>query len=568
MKPLARKFYSFIWRSIVAFLKIIVKIRFVQRFLILIKILQFKYIKNHQNISLNNYYVIFIRITDDNVAKLNATLKSLNHIEFKKLSLFLIDEKKGFDKNIYLGNITYTDCVLVHKSLHSAVHNLGKIIAENDENIFFVWVNPGDLFSFKTFEKIEYIEKKTENSEVFYFDWLLKSSDNDKYSVLFFPDFSYDLLYSINYLSNAFLHLNKKNWIVYAEFFMSFGEEYIYGVIQSLQKNIIHLPEILCIRQEESLCIPSEPALKALNTRVQIVEKVGKSNHIFLDYDPTKTSIIILSREDSQLLDRCIRSILENSMNEDFEIILVFDKNGKEFPNTNYPKLKNERIKYIFPDQEFNYSAFNNIGAQAAIGQNLVFLNDDIEVMNGNWLKEISQWLDHPEIGIVGGRLYYPDLSIQHAGIVVGLIGHGGNIFRGEREYNKISPFGSIKWYRNYLAVTGACLAIKKELFEKVGQFDEKYELIYSDVALCLELNKAGYRILYNPFVEMIHYEGKTRKGEVVLGDCLLFENQYQIILSKGDLFFNSNLSYLSFIPKLHFFSEMSPLNRLNKLRS
>ncbi len=568
MRFFPRKIYRCFWRIIIVLLKIMTQIGFIQRILILKKVLEIKYFKIRQEISLNNYYVVFLNLTNDNVEKLNSTLKSLYQIEINKLLILLIDEKDFFKKYFNIGKKKYADCVSVHTSVSTAVLKLGKFIDENDGDVFFAWVNPGDLFSPLAFEKFDSAMENNQKPEIIYSDWVLEDSKLRKYSALLFPDFSFELLYSFNYLSNSFVLLNKKNWDRYAESIVTYGEEYIYGVIHSLQKDIIHIPEILCIRQEQYPHIPSEKALIAINECIQVVEKKGNYNQIVFNHNPKKFSIIIPSRDDLQLLEKCIRSILDYSTNEDFEIILVFDKNGKKRSVKNSSILKFEKIKYIYPDQDFNYSAFNNIGAEAAIGQYLIFLNDDIEVLNGRWLNEISQWLDQPGIGIVGGCLYYSDLSIQHAGIVVGLIGHGGNIFRGEREYKKNYPFGNIKWYRNYLAVTGACLAIRKELFNKTGQFDENYKLVYSDVALCVEVNKAGYRILYNPFVEMIHHEGKTRKRKVVLEDCLLFEKQYKDILLNGDKFFNPNLSYLSFIPKLRVFSEMSPLDRLNKLRS
>ena len=216
---------------------------------------------------------------------------------------------------------------------------------------------------------------------------------------------------------------------------------------------------------------------------------------------------------------------------------------------------------------EFNYSVYNNFGARIAKGDNLVFLNDDIEITNNDWLDEISQWLDLPQIGIVGGNLYYPDTTIQHSGIILGLVGHAGNLFRKCKPEHSLSSFGSQNWYRNYYAVTGACLSIRKKVFNSVGGFNENYKLVYSDVALGIEVIKAGYRVLLNPFINLVHHEGKTRKEKVITQDCSLFEKEFKNILDGGDKFYNENLSYLSFEPRIKYAFELSPLSRIDKLR-
>lgn len=158
--------------------------------------------------------------------------------------------------------------------------------------------------------------------------------------------------------------------------------------------------------------------------------------------------------------------------------------------------------------------------------------------------------LGNSEIGAVGARLYYPDKSIQHAGISVGIAGIAGNLLVG-------LPYGTHGYYgyeattRNVAAVTGACLFARREMYRKVGFMDEKlFKVAFNDVDFCLKILEKGYRIVYNPFVEMIHYESKTRGYEDTPEKKARFENEvknfkekWADFLKKGDPYYNPNLS-------------------------
>ncbi len=142
----------------------------------------------------------------------------------------------------------------------------------------------------------------------------------------------------------------------------------------------------------------------------------------------------------------------------------------------------------------------NNYGVNHSSGDLLLFLNDDTEVIVADWLEDMVGWFREKDIGIVGGKLLYPDNSIQHAGVIIGLTGFAGHTFSGTGE-NNFGIYGSTEWYRNYLAVTGACMMIKRDIFETIGGFDESFILCGSDVELCLRVYGKGLRILYDPFV-------------------------------------------------------------------
>src|SRR3990172_3078146 len=191
----------------------------------------------------------------------------------------------------------------------------------------------------------------------------------------------------------------------------------------------------------------------------------------------------------------------------------------------------------------FNFSKANNFGAAYASSDLLLFLNNDTQVLTADWLDELVGWAEQPGVGAVGAKLVRPDGTIQHAGIIMGLAGHGRHIFDGGPE-KVFGPFGSSEWYRDYQAVTGACLMLRREVFEQVGRFDEAYQVGYGDIDLCLRVRARGQRVVYTPFARLLHLEGGTRgfsqpPSDVLRASCLMLP-----AIQGGDPYFNPNLSY------------------------
>jgi GT2 family glycosyltransferase len=213
----------------------------------------------------------------------------------------------------------------------------------------------------------------------------------------------------------------------------------------------------------------------------------------------------------------------------------------------------------------FNYSAYNNLGARHAHGDLLLFLNDDVEVIDPCWLDELVQWAERSDIGAVGAKLLYPDGSIQHAGIVVGMEGHGSHAFMGARE-GYTGPFGSVEWYRDVSAVTGACLMMRRSVFDQVGGFDERLWLVFNDIELGARVLAHGYRVVYNPFARLIHYEGKSRGRYIPADDIRLGYERLKETVAQGDPYYNPNLSYTNHLPTLRRTWEEDRLHRLETI--
>jgi len=279
-----------------------------------------------------------------------------------------------------------------------------------------------------------------------------------------------------------------------------------------------------------------------------------------------KVSIVIPTKDKLPVLRRCVKSILRLTKYPDYEILLIDNNSTEKSTRAYYESLRaHTNIRVIDYPAPFNYSAANNLGARHATGDFLLFLNNDTEVLQADWLEELARWAERPGVGAVGTKLLYPNGTIQHAGVIVGLMCHAAHVFaKLERDHQGL--FGSVNWYRNYLAVTGACVMIARDIFEKIGGFDEAYELVFSDVEICLRLVEHGYRIVYTPFAALNHYEGLSRANRIPPADFHRASRHMVDIVESGDPYFNPNLSYNCEVPLPRSPHEESRLDRLQRI--
>jgi GT2 family glycosyltransferase/glycosyltransferase involved in cell wall biosynthesis len=288
-----------------------------------------------------------------------------------------------------------------------------------------------------------------------------------------------------------------------------------------------------------------------------------------------KVSIIIPSRGAPPELETCLRSLFEKTRYPAYEVIVV--NNGPKRPEAipAYAHWVASLASLSQTDQDevgatmrvvhddsptFNYSAANNFGARCANGELLLFLNNDTRITDSDWLEELALWAERPQIGVVGARLLRPDGTIQHAGVTVGLTGFAGHLFGGLPN-SADTIFGGPDGYRNVSAVTGACLMIRRELFERLGGFNERLSLCGNDVELCLRVQQAGLRVLVNGYARLIHLEGASRGGTVPDGDYVESYCPYRALLESGDPYFHPGLSYWRLEPSLRGADEPEPLH-------
>jgi GT2 family glycosyltransferase len=226
-------------------------------------------------------------------------------------------------------------------------------------------------------------------------------------------------------------------------------------------------------------------------------------------------SLIIPTRDGYEILKACLDSILTKTTYLNYEIFIVNNqsKDPKTIEFLSAMATLYENIRVLNYDAEFNYSAINNYAVKHAAGSVIGFVNNDIEVISTDWLNEMVGHVLRQDVGCVGAMHFYPDDTIQHAGVIVGLDGVAGHAFRFENKSSNEDYFNYFSSIRNPDAVTAATLLIRKELFERVGGFDEMHLAIaFNDVDLCLKVNALGYRCVWTPYAELYHHESKTRR--------------------------------------------------------
>jgi GT2 family glycosyltransferase len=244
--------------------------------------------------------------------------------------------------------------------------------------------------------------------------------------------------------------------------------------------------------------------------------------------------------------------VIEKSSYKLWEIIIIDTGSSSEEVFKYYDHLKGhcQSVKIITWDKPFNYAAVNNYAVQFANGEILLFLNNDTEAINNEWLERMIEHAVRKEVGAVGAKLYYPNRTIQHAGLIIGIKGIAISL-------HKFFPrdssgyFGRLRAVQNLSAITGACLMMRKEVFKEVGGFDERLSLAYNDVDLCLKVRERGYLIIWTPYAELYHHESKTRGYEGTFENQVRFKNETDLlldkwnhVLTKEDPYYNRNLNF------------------------
>ena len=198
---------------------------------------------------------------------------------------------------------------------------------------------------------------------------------------------------------------------------------------------------------------------------------------------------------------------------------------------------------------KFNYSAINNYGVRRCSGEYILLLNNDTEVITPDWLQEMLMFAQREDVGAVGAKLYYPDHTIQHAGVILGLGGLAGHAFC-NAEINNVGYMGRLIYAQNLSAVTGACLMMRRTVWDEIGGLDEAFAVAFNDVDLCMRIRQAGYLIVWTPFAELYHYESKSRgmdntpeKRKRFKGEVLRFQERWRKELDAGDPYYNPNFS-------------------------
>ena len=235
-----------------------------------------------------------------------------------------------------------------------------------------------------------------------------------------------------------------------------------------------------------------------------------------IEGDP-KVSILIPNKDHTDDLEKCLQSIWKKTTWDNYEIIVIENNSTDPATFAYYEKAKQryDGLKVVtYPEKGFTFSGINNFGRKAAAGDYLLLLNNDVEVRNGDWLTELLRQCAHKGgAAICGAMLYYPDETLQHAGVITGLGGYAGHSHKYKQKGGSGYLF-RIATVQDFSAVTGACLLVKASVYDEVGGLDEQFAVALNDVDFCLRVRDAGYRIAWTPYAELTHYESKSRGGD------------------------------------------------------
>ena len=254
-------------------------------------------------------------------------------------------------------------------------------------------------------------------------------------------------------------------------------------------------------------------------------------------------SVIIPFHNGAELLRRCVRSLQDHAGYENWEAVLVDNRSWEPETRAVVSRLTDDpRCRVVPYPEHFNWAALNNFAVGRTNGKHLLFLNADIEANSSGWLAALVEHAERPEVGAVGARLLYPDGTVQHAGVVMGL---GGGVAGHAFCYcppERVGYFGQDRLIRNYSAVTGACMMVRRDAFEAASGFDEELTIAYNDIDFCLRLRKMGYLVVYTPFAELYHEESaaRGRASREYAETAIMFRRWEQVI--RGDPYFNPNL--------------------------
>ncbi|WP_226645181.1 glycosyltransferase family 2 protein [Microbulbifer variabilis] len=411
------------------------------------------------------------------------------------------------------------------------------VIANGDEYTKIVGADayqlmcpPRAVLAPKALSYLQYVLQRMPHAKIIYADEDTLNEAGRRCLPVFKPAWNPDLFYSFNYIGEFVLFapgmLDQLMPIEIA------GEEawdyslFLQAIrkLKDPQREIVHIPRVLFHRQKSSdttLYLESSKrilkkyfiGIGCRDVEVQTEEKYRALKVSWpLQKEEPLVSLLIPTRDMLTILRQCIDSILEKTTYRNYEI-LVLDNQSVEPETLRYFRdlktLPNVRVlKY---DAPFNYSAINNFGVQHVRGEIVGLINNDIEVITPDWLKEMVTHVIRPDIGCVGAKLYYGDGRIQHAGVVVGLgrlAGHAHKFYY----RHELGYMNRLICTQNFSAVTAACLLVRKSVYETVGGLDEKhFEVAFNDVDLCLKVKEAGYRNLWTPWAEMYHHESISR---------------------------------------------------------
>ena len=397
----------------------------------------------------------------------------------------------------------------------------------------------------------------------------------------FKPDYNRELLCCNNYICHLFAlrrDLLKKVGLLNREYDGAQDYDFVLRCCEQAER-IHHIPKVLYHWRTHPMSTAGNPASKSyafeagrraleahykrvgIRAQVENTEMLGRYRTRFSIEGQPFVSILIPNKDHIADLTTCLTSIVERTTYASYEIVIIENNSEQQETEAFYQDLesgkiqeyadlvRSERLRIVHYPGNFNYSAIHNFALPYTKGEYLLLLNNDTEVRSGNWIEELLGLCQQKDIGAVGAKLYYPDGTIQHAGVVIGLCGVASHLFIGAAG-DADGYAGRLKSVQDISAVTAACMMTKRAVYEAVGGLTEELAVAYNDIDYCMKVRRAGYLVAFTPYAELTHYESKSRgledskeKKDRLSREAEIFRGRWKEELEQGDPYYSPSLS-------------------------
>ena len=457
-----------------------------------------------------------------------------------------------------------------HRKSNGHIAQASNDALEMAEGEFVALLDDDDLLACDALYEVVRVLNEDRKLDLVYSDEDKIGLDGIRRDPHFKPDFSPDTLMSLNYICHFVVARTK---VVKEVGGFTLGTEGAqdYDLVLKITERtnkVFHISKVLYhwrmvsgstaidVRNKKYAEDNGEKVIEsALERRGEVasVEKDTASTYYRVIYalkEEPMVSILVPVRDHAEVTEKCLKSIYEKTTYRNYEVILIDNgstEDGMRELIGRYEK-QHKNFRVLTEDIEFNYAKLNNLAEKEAKGECLVLLNNDTEVITPEWLGIMVGYAMRPLVGAVGAKLLYPDETVQHVGVVLGLGGVASHVYLNAGRHD-LGAYGRMRVPYNYSAVTAACLCVAKRKFEEVGGLDENLKVAYNDVDFCLKLLSAGYYNVELPMVELYHFESKSRGSDLAKDKIERFNAEQKYMWKKWgdtlehDRFYNANFS-------------------------
>lgn len=521
----------------------------------------------------NIKFSILMPVYNVDVNWLQVAIDSVKAQNYTNWELCIVDDCSTDSKvREYLQQINDNQIKIKYADKNGGISVTTNLAAEMASGEYYLLMDNDDEIASYALDEFYRCIKKS-GADIVYSDQDIVDMKGHHRDPLYKPDWSPDLFLSQMYMGHL-IGFRSSLFEQVGGFRTEYNGSQDYDLLLRmtlLTNNIKHIPMVLYSWRDIPSSTAANPEAKPyaqtaglnaiqyyLDQRYGVGAAVAKETDSLFVYDVryampenTRVGIIIPTKDHVDLLQVAIESIEENTTFSNYEIVILNNNSVEMETYVYFDSVQKQYNNVSVHDAlfEFNWSKLNNYGMSICNADVYVFLNNDVKIIEPEWLTRLAEKALRPDVGVVGGLLLYEDSTIQHAGVVVGMGGWAEHVFKGMKPIHYGSPFVSPMVTRNVTACTGACLAVSSNTLNNIGRFDERFIICGSDIELGIRASQRGLYNIYDPYVRLYHYESKSRDSYVPDIDFKMSYKVYTPYREQGDPFYNDNLDYYVYQP-------------------